>query len=705
VKLVAKPVAATPKKVVKVAAKPVAATEKKVVKLAAKPVANVVKVAAKKVAKPQAKVVPAAAKPTQKKAAAHAAVKVALAKKVSKVVKVAAHPMPKVAPLKMRVVAKLAAKMKVAAKATKKVAKVAPKVVKVEKVVAKVAKVPKTAGKPAAPKVVAKAPQPKAKAPEAKVVKVAAVSDLEAALAKPVAPAQKEVVKAVAKPAAKVEKPIAKAVTPIAKAATPIAKALAAKPSLAGLVKLALGSNSSADKANASVHVSNQTAEEINKTKVIEEAVVSLPMAGFALDLSPPPVNVTPVKKFPGNATQKAEWDKKEKFLEHELTILKLRLAKANSTPAKPVAPAATGTFNSNLDTNKNGKDVVKLSAKSVASKTVKVPVAPMEPIRKVKEPKAVWPTMKSVAAPVALHHVLDEAAGVPPTKTEKVMGTAFTGTPAKKVQSVMALDTTVVHDAVVTDDREWIPPPASLVPDDIVKAVSMPAVPTDTHAWFKPAVQWVTAFFNRVFGGHHVEVAQKPKHLQASLLDTSVHRGLKQDMERTAEATREQAEHSVALTSVWSEMEEEDRVQEETVRNQDVSERQRAKEVEPQRTPTKEELKYRHGADMASFWSNLEKSDADIEKSVTSGTLGEYEALTAEQEAVVSKAASSMQQNQLHTNRERPLKHNDNAFLFKTIHDPWESLEKKDAAIERKIHDSPDLQMLQLQHSWKPLK
>lgn len=181
--------------------------------------------------------------------------------------------------------------------------------------------------------------------------------------------------------------------------------------------------------------------------------------------------------------------------------------------------------------------------------------------------------------------------------------------------------------------------------------------------------------------------------------------RGLKQDMERTEQATKDEGEHIVALGSVWGQMEEEDKTQEQQVKSEDESERQRASFREAPHTPSKAELQGRHGHDMSSFWGSLEQLDSDLQKAESTENLGEYQRLTGVQNWLVTKASNQLKETGLHMERDETLKHNDQAFLSKTIHDPWESLEKKDKAVETQIHDSPDLQMLQLKHSSHPYK
>merc|ERR1719453_2280815 len=85
----------------------------------------------------------------------------------------------------------------------------------------------------------------------------------------------------------------------------------------------------------APLRSANHTEDKKNKTKAIEEAVVSLPMASFALEAPKKVAQNKTVHKFPGNATQKAAWEKKEKALENEIKTLKARLANTSASLPK----------------------------------------------------------------------------------------------------------------------------------------------------------------------------------------------------------------------------------------------------------------------------------------------------------------------------------------------------------------------------------
>jgi hypothetical protein len=661
-----------------------------------KPFAKVLNAAAKP---PQPNVVKAAAKPQQPKAVKAPA---KVVKPVAKVVKAAAKPLQTQASKPAAKVVRATAKS-AQPKAVKPVAKVAKLVNKQQKDAVKMLnkpKAPKMEKVLAASQVVAK--PLKAKKVAKKVERRSSMSKLAEKYLKPEA---KTPVVTAMKPAVADLKPTLAPIAKVQVAAT-IAATVAAKPSLAKQLKASSRAMSSHNKSvttsTANATGNHTVAPAENKTKVIEEAVPSLPMASFALDIASV-ANTTKVEApvFPGNASQKAAWDKKEHTLEKEVAILKSRLETVNASQAKPVPPAATGTFNAHLGSTGVAKTVDAKAVKFVASKRT----APMEPIRKEKIPKATWPSMKSLAAPVVIPAI--HAAAAPPQKqaieaqegkVKKVqMGTTFTGTPARKVQSVMALDSVVDHDAVMT---EW-QPPRDATDDDSTPAAAAPAVPAPSNSWLKAAVKWVASFYSRVFPKNAMESAKLAPIPGASLLDTTK-RGVKQDMLRTAQATKEESEHVISLTSVWGQLEEEDRVQEERVKSEDESERQQARAVAEAHTETAAELKGRHGADMSGFWSQLEHQDAELEKSVSSENLGEYRRLMDVQEHMVGKAASQMKDNHLHTERTPALHGNDNAFLSKTIHDTWEVLAEKDQAIERKIHDSPDLQMIQLKRHYR---
>jgi hypothetical protein len=207
----------------------------------------------------------------------------------------------------------------------------------------------------------------------------------------------------------------------------------------------------------------------------------------------------------------------------------------------------------------------------------------------------------------------------------------------------------------------------------------------------------WISSFFWKPAAAVAPKPAAAVAPKKTALLEARHRRFFKQDMQRTAEATKEESQHIIQVNDAWSQMEQEDNAKEEQVRREDAAERERAETPESPHTPNKGELHGRHGADMSTFWSKLEKEDYGIEHSVDTEDLNEYIRLTKEQDTQVATAAEQVKDNRLSTDRDPPLKHADDKLV--AIHEPWLRREERDKEAEKKIHDSPDLQMLQLRH------
>jgi len=390
--------------------------------------------------------------------------------------------------------------------------------------------------------------------------------------------------------------------------------------------------------ASGVVHFENQSAVEENKTKVIEAAVVSLPMASFALEEPKPVKNITK-PKFPGNATQKVAWEKKEKFLEKEVEALKARLSNASmtmeSTKHTEQTASAAGTFSSQAN-DADGKRSVKFMA--------------------AKGPESMLANQ---------------------TDKKVMMGSAFTNSTAKKLESIISLDTAVEHNAAAADEES----------SEHVVATMPTMNPTS------PVGGWLSSFFSWLSGSSEAAPIS-PQMLAPHNVSAFV--SVKQDSERTLQATREEHQHDVEVNDAWGQMEKEDSRREESVRSEDVSERRRAETAEMPHEPTKSELRGRHGAELSSFWGKLEKEDYNIEQTVHSDDLIKYAELTQAQDVRVSEASDQVDSSKLNM-QHSPLKHNSDVRL--AIHEPWWHREQADNAWERQVHDSPDLQMMQLRH------
>ena len=151
------------------------------------------------------------------------------------------------------------------------------------------------------------------------------------------------------------------------------------------------------------------------------------------------------------------------------------------------------------------------------------------------------------------------------------------------------------------------------------------------------------------------------------------------QDPERTARATEEEHLHIVAGSDPWSEMEKEDGIQEEAVRREDVTERERAETAEAPHEPTQAELQGRHGAHMSGFWRKLEKQDWTIERTVHEDDVIKANELSSAEDEVVSKASHELNGHQMHIG-DAPLQHHTDKRL--AIHEPWLRKEKRDKLI-----------------------
>lgn len=442
--------------------------------------------------------------------------------------------------------------------------------------------------------------------------------------------------------------------------------------------------NVSADQGH---HAPNATQTKENTTKAIEQAVVSLPMASFALEEPAPAKNKTE-PKFPGNATEKAAFEKKEKALEKEVETLKARLENATSvleSNKKQTLPqGATDTFISHID---QGSKKIMAEKTAGAAKQVgqnkpaasmstmmsgaadKMHIKSQGPTTVMAEketPKAPMPTMMSGSAPVESPK---DARKVQGESAKKVASTSAVAHTHAKKQTALVIESTVGHNA---DDAPADP------------------IPMFTPRWFSSLFSWMS-------GGPWAPAVKEevaaPRAVVSPKKKALV--WMKQDSERTAQATMEEHQHNFDVQDAWSQLEADDIAKEEHVRSDDVAERLQAAEVEPPRHLQKSEMKGRHGVHMSGFWDKLEKQDDVIAESVHSDDLVKYAELTHAQDNVVAQESQEL------AGKPTLRGHASNTDDVRlAIHEPWLRREQRDQAIEQKVHASPDLQMLQLEHS-----
>lgn len=433
-----------------------------------------------------------------------------------------------------------------------------------------------------------------------------------------------------------------------------------------------VASNTSLKNASAT----NMSQVNANKTKVIEEATPSLPMASFALDDTTKNQQKPTPKPFPGNASQKLAWESKEKFLENEVKELKARLANASqsldSSKKQPV-PAATGTFNARSEGDT--KKPVQKFMDAKGSDT-------MMPIHAEKKPAAPWPSMAAVASPVGL---LNASASAIPPQTDAVraqtgeakkpaLGATFTGTPPKKVASILALETAVDQEAVSLDDVQQTTEDAALASTPL--------------GWLSSIISW--------FSGEPVTTSHPLAAPQVKQTPSKALMWVKQDSERTATAANEEHQHILEVNDAWRELEQSDLHEEDVVRSEDAAERHRAETVESPHKPTATELKGRHGPQIHGFWGALEKEDETIQQTVQSDDLVKMAELEQDEDSQVSKASAQLDNQKRASGGTNPRQ----TVNRLAIHEPWLTRENKDRAVEQRLHDDPDLQMFQLRTS-----
>jgi len=376
---------------------------------------------------------------------------------------------------------------------------------------------------------------------------------------------------------------------------------------------------------------------------------------------------------------------------------LKARLNNVSDSTASLKAkslPVATGTFHAHFQKTNDKSANTFMAAKGPE---------PMQPLKAEPTAKADWPTMASVAAPVKLQHVKDVVA--PPQNdaikaqegnTKKVsMGSTFTGTPGKKVQSVIAiaLEASVKHGVAAVE-----------IQDDTDTA-GEEAVPPS------PILGLVSSVYSSVssFGMGFFSFFRKPTSLgvskaPAAALTQTQHSTsplipVKQDSARTALAAQEDSQHIFEVQDAWSSLEKEDNVKQEKVRGEDQAERRWAETADAPHKLSGSEVKGlqgRHGVPMSGFWGQLEKEDYDIEDIVKNDDMVKYQQVTQAQDLRVSQAADKLDVLKLHVNQMES-QHNSDARI--AIHEPWLARETRDKAVENAIHDEPNLQMLQLKH------
>jgi hypothetical protein len=418
---------------------------------------------------------------------------------------------------------------------------------------------------------------------------------------------------------------------------------------------------------------------QLKETKAIEEATVSLPMASFALE-EPQPVKNQTEHEFPGNASQKAKWEKKEKSLENEVEQLKARLANVSDSWETHLSSPHHSTANTfsaqhhRTNERQSGKSLPVREAES------------MQPTDKIHQTITHSASRSFVAQPPGFEHESSLATPAPKDNFQAQDVTSATiDAPTKKSESILALHASIDEDAVVVDG-------GGKAEGD--KAEGDKAQTSSFQGWLSSLFSWLTWATLPPATAESTSVAprlKKPNREKSFIWK-------KQSSERTAQAVQEESRHEIEVNDPWAQMESDDSRQEDDVRREDRAERERAETAELPHKLSKAELQGRHGGKISKFWSNLEEQDYDIEQMVHDDDLVEYAKLAQEQDKRVSQASSELEDSQLHMEHGVP-RHSDDGGMV-AIHEPWLRRQLRDEAIEHQVHDSPDLQMLQIQHN-----
>jgi len=304
-----------------------------------------------------------------------------------------------------------------------------------------------------------------------------------------------------------------------------------------------------------------------------------------------------------------------------------------------------------------------------------------MQPIDTIHQTITHSSSKSFVAQPAGFEHESSLATPAPKDNFQAQDVTSATiDAPTKKSESILALHASIAEDAVVVDDGG--------------KAEGDKAQTSSFQSWLSSLFSWLTWATPPPATAESTSVAprlKKPNREKSFIWK-------KQSSERTAQAVQEESRHEIEVNDPWAQMESDDSRQEDDIRREDRAERERAETAELPHKPSKAELQGRHGGKISKFWSNLEEQDYDIEQMVNNDDLVKYAKLAQEQDKRVSQASSELEDSQLHMEHGVPRHSGDGGMV--AIHEPWLRRQLRDEAIEHQVHDSPDLQMLQIQHN-----
>jgi len=280
-------------------------------------------------------------------------------------------------------------------------------------------------------------------------------------------------------------------------------------------------------------------------------------------------------------------------------------------------------------------------------------------------------------------------------------------------LSGLVALDSNVVGEKEVPTESPaeaspraaaQLPPvTAAIAPPPPAPAPPAASTPAPRSGWFWSFVSWLTGSGTPAQALTVPPAAGRP---EVSLIGSSpfplLDKALKaqrnsprQRAEETARQAAEDGARDLSIGDEWGRLAREDQLLEERLRGEDHSLKV---EVEtPQAPQTSLAGTHASGARVSGFWGALEKEDADIVSSLEdSHDLARYQQLTRMQDAQVKTAVAQIERVVPPVAGPPPLRHHDESFGVTGIHDPWSELEAKDILRETKVHQDPNLQMLQ---------
>jgi len=182
-----------------------------------------------------------------------------------------------------------------------------------------------------------------------------------------------------------------------------------------------------------------------------------------------------------------------------------------------------------------------------------------------------------------------------------------------------------------------------------------------------------------------------------------------KQNSSITALAALDDSEHTISISDSFGDLEKQDEEEVYKVEHEDNTQRSQAEQQVPVPKESPEALRNRQ-VHISNIFSQLEAQDDQIQSALlSSDDMTAYSKLSSLQDASMermTKALENAEKKTAQAKADRPLlKHNDNSFEAKPIHDTWRKLEAEDSEVEYRLKRNPSLRLLQKSDDIKQTK